>query len=525
MGSDGPVPAARRVAIGRIGDVTTLNPVLYGDLGTGEVVNRLFDHLVITDDDGAFVPGRLLARWSVSDDGLVWDFHLRPDARWHDGRPVTAHDACFTLEAMLDPATRSPRRSEFVVDGEPIAFRAVEPTLLRITLPGRFAPFLAALAWRPLIPAHLFAGSPIETNPHNWAPVGSGPFEFGHWEPGVELGIRAHERHHLGRPALDRVDWRCFPGGPAAVEALLAGDVDYVPGVPPALVRVLEDEHEVRVLRSLDGSFTYLGFQLEHPLFRDVRVRRAIHAAVDRDRIVRQALAGEGIIATTAVVPSSPWHNPHVSSGAHDPRAAAELLEAAGWRIGPDGVRTDAEGRPLEFTIRTLEHDPAKGAAARLIADQLAAVGVTARIACHPMGELLELYARTGGFEALLLGLTPGLDPAFLHGFYHSAMRPPGGWNLLRYRNPVVDAVLDRSQRAGIEAERRELVFRAQAEIAADVPHVLLYHAAAVDATRARLVLPGLPATPANRFMYLHRWSVTTELAADLGNAKLIPRI
>jgi len=525
MGSSSPAPAARRIAIGRVGDVTTLNPVLYADLGTGEVVNRLFDHLVITDDAGRLVPGRLLARWTASDDRLVWDFHLRPGARWHDGRPVTAGDACFTLASMLDPGTRSPRRAEFLVDGEPIGFRAVAPTVLRITLPVPFAPFPASLAWRPLIPAHLYAGSPIHANPLNRSPIGSGPFEFGHWEPGVELSINAHRGHHLGRPALDQVVWRCFPGGPAAVEALLAGDVDYVPGIPQALVRVLADEPDVRVVRSLDGSFTYLGFQLEHPLFRDPRVRRAVHAAVDRDRIVCEALAGEGVTAATAVVPSSPWHNPDVPQIAYDPRAAAELLDAAGWRLDARGVRRDADGRPFTFTIRTLAHDPAKGAAARLIADQLAAVGVTVRIARHPMDELLEGHARTGRFEALLLGLTPGLDPAFLHGFYHSALTPPGGWNLLRYRNEAVDAALDGSQRATVEAERRHLVHRVQAAIAADVPHVLLYHAVAVDAASTRLALPPLPATPANRFMHLHRWSIATELVEDAGNAKLIPGI
>jgi ABC-type transport system substrate-binding protein len=135
-------------------------------------------------------------------------------------------------------------------------------------------------------------------------------------------------------------------------------------------------------------------------------------------------------------------------------------------------------------------------------------VGVDARIAYHPMGELLDRHAFPGRFEALLLGLTPGLDPCYLHAFYHSRMAPPGGWNLLRYRNATVDAALDLSQRALVEAERRELILRVQASVAADVPHVLLFHAAAVDAGSARLALPPLPRGPTNRFMYLHRWSV-----------------
>ncbi|HWM12169.1 MAG TPA: ABC transporter substrate-binding protein, partial [Solirubrobacteraceae bacterium] len=282
---------------------------------------------------------------------------------------------------------------------------------------------------------------------------------------------------------------------------------------------------DVAIQRSLDGSFTYLGFQLERPLFHDVRVRRAIAAAIDRDRILREALAGEGSIATTAVVPSSPWHHAGVPPVDHDPRAAAGLLDAAGWRPGSDGLRRDAAGRLLEFTIRTVENDPVKTAAALHIVTDLHDLGIEARVAWHPMGELLERHAVPGDFDALLLGLTPGTDPAYLHSFYHSAMRPPGGWNLLRYANAAVDSVLDRSQRAVDEAERRRLVQAAQAEVSADVPHVLLFHAAAIDAARTRLVLPPLPATPSNRFMYLHRWALASRQVAETGDSKLIPRI
>lgn len=452
------------------------------------MVNRLFDHLVLTDPEGQFVPGRLLSHWDASPDGLRWDLHLRPDARWHDGRPVTARDACFTLQAMLDPATRSPRRSEFLVDGEPIAFAAVSERTLRIELPAPFAPFLASLAWRPLIPEGAAADP---------APVGSGPFALAGWEPGVRVTMRAHERHHLGRPPLDEVEWRCLGDAGAATEALLAGEVDYVPGVPPGLIDALQAEPDVRIVRSLDGSFTYLGFHLDYGPFRDVRVRRAIGMAIDRDAIVREVLRGEGEVAHGAVVPTSRWHNPRSSRLAHDPRAAAQLLDAA--------------GRPgLELTISTVANDPVKlGAARRIVAD-LARVGVRARIEAHDLGTLLQDHAFTGRFQALLLGLTPGIDPTFLHAFYHSAMRPPGGWNLLGYANPRVDALLAESQRALDAARRHGLVAEAQARIADAVPHVPLFHAAAVDATRTRLALPDLPPTPANRFMFLHQWDLVT---------------
>jgi peptide/nickel transport system substrate-binding protein len=499
------------ITIGRVDDVTTLNPILYGDLPTGEVVNRLFDHLVLTDPEGGYIPGRLLSHWETSGDGLTWDFHLRAAARWHDGRPVTARDACCSLRAMLDPATASPRRAEFLVDGKPPAYEAITPHLLRISLPAPHAPFLASLAWRPLIPAHVYDGDgdAIARNPHNDAPVGSGAFEFESWERGAELTMRANLDYHQGRAPVDRVRWRCFPDREAAVEALLDGSVDYVPGVPPAHIGAIEHEPRLSLIRSLDGSFTFLGFRLTRPPFDDARVRRALHHAIDRERIVATVLRGEGEVAHSAVIPSSPWHNPDVAHYPYDTRRAAELLDAAGWRAAADdGVRCDRGGRPFEFTIVTAANDPLKAGAARAIADDLAALGVIAHIEQRPLGELLTERAFAGDFEALLLGLTPGLDPGFLHGFYHSAMAPPGGWNMLAYADGTVDALLDSSQRATDQAERSALVAQALARVALDAPHVMLFHPASVDAATTALSMPPLPPTPGNRFMYMHRWSV-----------------
>lgn len=465
---------------------------------------------MLTDPDGNHIPGRLLSHWECAGEGLQWDFHLRPAARWHDGRPVTAHDACYSLAAMLDPATGSPRRSEFLIDGQPPAFEALDAHLLRITLPRPYAPFLASLAWRPLIPAHVYAGSAIATNPHNDAPIGSGPFTFQSWERGVELTMRANQQYHQGRSPIDRVSWRCFGDRQAAIEALLGGSVDYVPGVPPALVDMVEQQPGLSLIRSADGSFTFLGFRVARAPFDDARVRRALHHAIDRDRLVARVLHGHGAVAHSPVIPSSPWHNPDVHRYRHDLRRAGDLLDAAGWRTAPeDGRRRDAQGKAFEFTILTVANDPVKAAAAGCVAADLAPLGVTVHVRQLPLGELLHGHAFTGRFEALLLGLTPGVDPGFLHGFYHSAMLPPGGWNMLGYADDAVDALLDASQSATDVAQRSALVARALERIAVDPPHVLLFHPASLDAATNALTMPPLSATPGNRFMYLHRWSIT----------------
>ncbi|WP_143466853.1 ABC transporter substrate-binding protein [Lentzea kentuckyensis] len=482
----------RSVVIARAQGTGVLNPILYSDLATGEVLNRIFDHLVLTDRAGQHVPGRLLRGWTRSPDGLTWDFELLPEARWHDGRQVTAHDAVFTFESILDPEVASARRPEFLVRGEPIRFFAVDPGHLRAVLPAPYAPFLSALAWRPIIPRHVYADGPLRDHPANAAPVGSGAFRFA-GRSDSELVLRAHTGYHLGRPPLDEVVWRVVSDQDSALEQVLTGQADFVPGLSPRLAARAEAAAEVRLVRSLDAGFTYLGFNTGHPKFADRRVRRALCHAVDRAALVARVLGGEGQVAHGPFAPGGSWYRDDLPRFEHDPRLARHLLREAG--IGD-----------LAFTISTVEGDEVKRQTAELIATQCAEIGVDVRIEALPMADLLHTRVRTREFEALVMALVPHPDPAFLHAFYHSSMLTPVGWNRLAYRDRRVDRLLDAGQTELDVAARKELVGEALRTIVADAPQLFLFHPVVVDAVRDTVVMPELPETAANRFMYLHQW-------------------
>ncbi|WP_439658231.1 ABC transporter substrate-binding protein [Lentzea sp. HUAS TT2] len=480
------------VVIARTQDVGALNPILYRDLATGEVLNRIYDHLVLTDGAGRHVPGRLLRRWHQSPDGLTWDFELLTRARWHDGRPVTAQDAVFTFESILDPAVGSARRPEFLVRGEEIRFTAVGERHLRAVLPAPYAPFLAALAWRPIIPRHVFAGAPLRDHPADAAPVGSGAFRFARRD-GAELVLRAHDDYHLGRPPIDEVVWRLVSDQDGAVEQILRGQADFVPGLPPRLAERVRGADAVRLVRSLDASFTYLGFNTGHPKFADRRVRRALCHAVDRTALVERVLGGEGQVAHSPFAPGGAWSCEDVPRFEHDPPLARTLLREAG--IGD-----------LAFTITTVDGDEVKRRTAELVAEHCAAVGVDVRVEALPMAELLRTRVRTREYEALVMALVPHPDPVFLHAFYHSSMLTPVGWNRLAYRDGEVDRLLDASQTELDVAARKVLVDRVQRKVVADAPQLFLFHPVVVDAVRDTVEMPALPDTAANRFMYMHQW-------------------
>ncbi len=482
-----------RVVIARSTGVTVLNPLLYSDLATGEVVNRMFDHLVLTDRTQQYVPGRLVRHWTRSPDGLVWTFHLREAARWHDGRPVTADDAVFTVGAIQDPATGSARRAEFFVGDRPIRFSAPTPSVVRAEMPEPYAPFLAALAWRPMIARHVYEGRPLADHPADAHPVGSGAFRFaGRTDDCIVL--RADPKYHLGRAPLDEVVWRHASSVEDAATELCAGRADYVPGVPPAVAAAVGDHPDVRLLRSADTGYTYLGFRVDAPPFDDPRVRRAVACAVDRDALVREVLAGAGAVADGPFRPGSPWHRPAAGGRPpYDPRRAAKLLAEA--------------GRPVAFSIRTVAGDRVKERAATLIAAALNDVGFRVTVVRQPLDHLLREHVRTRRFEAVLLTLVPGADPAFLRFLYHSSMLPPAGWNRFGYRRPNVDRLLDLSEREMDGTRRADIVARVVDHLRADLPQLFLFHSDVIDAVRRNLIVPDLPKSVSNRFMYLHEWA------------------
>src|SRR6266516_2299594 len=152
----GPEPAIARV--GRTADVVTLNPIMFTELNSAAVVTQLYDHLLELDAEFNYVARGLVNSWSISPNGDIVDFELRRDVRFHDGTELTADDPAFTFQCALDPANRSPRRSQLIAGGQEMGFDAIDRYRLRIWLPSASASCLASLACLPLLPKHLYDG-------------------------------------------------------------------------------------------------------------------------------------------------------------------------------------------------------------------------------------------------------------------------------------------------------------------------------------------------------------------------------
>jgi peptide/nickel transport system substrate-binding protein len=496
-------PAIARV--GRTADIATLNPVMLTELNSAAVVTQLYDHLLELDADFNYVPRGLVKSWSISPDGDIVDFELREGVRFHDDSELTAEDVTFTFRAALGPG--NPR---LIAACQDAGFEAASRYKLRIWLPSASASCLASLVCLPLLPKHVYDGGHIADRPVADRPVGGGAFRFGEWRKGEYVSILAFEDYHSGRPGLDCVEFTVFDSAEAAAEALLSGDIDYVPDAGAGIARSLDGCRGVDVRWSDAATVMYLAFNLDAPPVRDLRVRRAIAHAIDRQGLVHEVAGGAAVIADTLVPPRTFWRNEELIAHDYNVAQASALLDAAGWRVtDSSGMRRNSARLPMELPILAIAGDQAKERAAWFIAADLRRVGIDAAVRTFEAGALLEQHIYPRDYKAAVLASDPGRDPAFLTTFYHSAMLAPAGGNWCAYRNPLVDQLLEDSLSLTRDRfQRKEMLDEVQRIVAADLPHVTLYNPRLANLSSARLRLPADALSHGDDLTVLRRWKL-----------------
>jgi peptide/nickel transport system substrate-binding protein len=509
------------VRIARTTSVTTFNPLRYNDQGTGEVLNRLYSHLIVTDSADRYVYGSLVAQahQTNSPDRVRYELRLRDDARWHDGKEVTAADVEFTIARVLDPALGSPRRPELLACGHDLTVSADGPHTVRIEFTPTGGAGIRALAWLPVVPAHLSKGSADDAarQPDGHAPVGSGEFRFESYdEADGTVTLRANQAH-WAPPRLDSVHWHRFADSAAAVDSVLRGESDLATSVRPSLAAAIEGSSGVRVHTSSNGSCTYLGLNTLSGPLRDRDVRAALATAIDRQHLVDAVLGRHGLPARTLIHPRSGWHCPDAADYRHDRRAAGEALDRAGWRLTASGARANPGGTVLSLNLLTVLGDDVKQETAGLIARQLAQLGIEVHQESAAMADLLNDRVYPQRYEMVVLALNPGPSPSFLRAFYHSGGGETGA-NRFGYASQAVDHLIDAMPPMDDEESARGPVREIQRLVALDVPHVPLFFPDVVDVASSRLVLDRLDGLFNNRFSDLHRWDVTVPIRrADQG--------
>jgi len=478
-----------RLVIPLGGEPSILNPILSSDSASSAVEGMIFSGMVRINERLEVEPD-LAESWDISRDGLTWTFHLRKDVKWHDGKPFTAHDVKFTFDSILNPKVNSVRRGDYIIDGDPIRFDAVDRHTLRAVLPKPFAPFLVRSGMS-VIPRHLLEGKDINTAEFNRKPVGTGPFRFSNWLSGDHVKVVRNEDYYLGRPLLAEVVLKTIPDSNSRLIALKTGEIDES-DIPPKDYRSIRKEPNLNIFEYQGLVYTYFGFNLRKKPFSDVRVRRALAHATDKSQLISLVLKGLG---EAAYCPSSPvsWaYSNNVAKYPYDLEKARALLKEAGLEDG------------FEFTVLVNQGNKEREKAAVILQQQWKKIGVKLNIRVMEWSAMLKIVDAPQDpkdFDAVIIGWSLGVDPD-ARSIWHSD-EYPGGLNFVGYRNHEVDKLIEQGRTAMERSRRKSIYARMNRIISEDQPYIFLWYPKSVVAVSDRvgglLTEPG----PTGPFMYI----------------------
>jgi peptide/nickel transport system substrate-binding protein len=477
------------IVVGSIGDASNLLPALASDSASFDIIGLVYNGLVRYDKD-LKIEGELASSWEISPDGLQITFHLRPNVKWHDGADFTAADVAFTYRTMIDPKTPTAYGEDFK---QVRKFEVIDPLTVRVTYGEPFAPALISWGFS-VMPKHLLEGKDITASPLARAPVGTGPYRFVEWKPGEKIVLEAYDGYWEGRPNIDRYLYRVIPDSATMFLELSAGNLDEMGLDPVQYTRQTDTEFfrkSYRKYRYLADAYTYLGFNLQLPLFQDKRVRQALSHAVNKQEIIDIVLLGLGQEATGPYKPGTWAHNPDVRKYPYDPARAQALLAEAGWGAkGSDGVLT-RDGKRFAFTLMTNQGNKTRAKAAEVVQKNLKAVGIDVSIRVVEWAAFLKEFVNPKKFDAVILGWTIPRDPDAFD-VWHSSKTGPAELNHVSFRNAEADALIEKGRRTFDQEERRKAYARFQEILAEEQPYVFLYvpDALPIVAARFRGIVP-----------------------------------
>jgi peptide/nickel transport system substrate-binding protein len=489
-------------------------------------IARLGDSLDILGDDG-FEPA-LADRWTWSADSLALTFHLDRRARWSDGMPVRAEDVQYSFGAYRAPGVSADAAPHLAnLDSVSVTDSATFTVWY-----GRrsVTQFFDVAHYLIPFPSHVYAPiafDSLRTSAAARAPVGSGKYRLARWEPGVRLELVADTGHWASPATLHRVIWLPVPDPQAQVAKLVTGEADMVELLRgPALAQAAQDTSLQFLQRpSFDFAMALFNFRdptnraLPHGLFADVRVRRALSLAIDRDALVRNVLDTLGLAMPSPLL--SAYGIPGARIPAADSAQAAALLDSAGWRDSDgDGVR-ERGGRRLAFRIIAPTTSAARVRASVILQEAFRRVGAEATLE-HVEAAVHGANTSAGKFDLSIMGYSSGPSPAGLRQYWSS--NQGGGSNFGRFEHPGFDALVDSALSTVDGRHSRELLGRAADLLIAEAPAIWLYELRAISGLHKRFQVTGVRADA--WWARLDAWRVNPErmLPRDRAGLQGVPR-
>ncbi len=475
-------------------DPKNLNPALNSATPTLDLSMFIFSWTVRYDANGRPVPDAItelptVANGDVSKDGLTLKYKLRPNIKWQDGQPLTCNDLKFTWQVVMNT-----HNNVITTDGykDIGSIDCSDPHVAVVHMKRLYAPFLQQL-WSvngnaPILPEHLLAkynddkGS-FNTAPYNSLPIGSGPFKVVAWNRGQDVRMVANPDFYLGRPKLKEVIYKILPDENTAVTQLQTHELDMLAlgtGLkwPEYAGLAADPRNGLKAIRVDAFAWEHIDFNLRHPIVGDVQVRRALAYATDRGEIINKVAHGSAIPANTDQQPRYSWaYTDDIVHYPFDPAKAKALLDADGWKVGPDGIRVK-NGQRLEFTLSTQTESTIGKANETVLQRQWRDVGAQADVKNYPTSQFFDNSTNGilegGHYDVALFSWIGAADPDD-SAIYSGANLAPHGQNAMFWTNRAATDAMTDALKTIDQARRKRDYTVVQQQLALDVPTIILF--------------------------------------------------
>lgn len=454
-------------------DPSGLIYMVAGESASASITANIFNTLLKYDQQ-LDLTGELAESWQVSSDQKTITFHLKPNLKWADGHPLTSEDILFTWQLVTDPKTNSPYASDYQLVQKA---ESPSPLIFTVHYAQPYAPALDSWSGLQILPKHLLQGQDIHTTAFGQKPVGSHYYQLKNWRHGEYIELSKNPHSVLGEANIDRQINRIIPDHAAQFLELMADNIDSMGLDPITYARIIPArpalKESLNLYKELGNSYTYLGFNLKRKPFDDVRVRKAINYAIDKQEIIDGVYLGLGINIASPYKPGTRWSNPSLKPYPYDPTRAKSLLKEAGYiDTNGDGI-VEHNGKPLSFEILTNNGNKEREKSVVIIQRRLKEVGIEVNVRTVEWASFISRFIKTGDFDAVLLGWGLGLDPD-QYNIWHSSQQAPGQFNFIGYHNPKVDALLEQG-RLELDPNKRMKIYHAfAAALYEDSPIVYL---------------------------------------------------
>jgi dipeptide transport system substrate-binding protein len=463
------------------------NPQFYSSGTTFDATSRPIFNRLIEFETGTtkVIPG-LAQSWSVSEDGLVYTFKLRPGVKWHTTRNFTptrdfnADDVLFSFERQwkdthpFHKVSPGVKYEYFNSKGMPKLLKSIEKVddlTVRMTLNTPFAPMIASLGMdfasihsAEYADKMLKAGTPEKVD---LDPVGTGPFVFQSYQKDAVIRYKAHPTYWEGKAKIDDLVYAITPDASVRWAKIKSGECHVMPYPNPADLAAMKQDANVQLMEQEGLNVGYLAFNVEKKPFDNKLVRQAVNYAINKKAIIDAVYLGAGVAAKNPMPPSIWSYHTGIQDYAHDPAKAKALLAQAGL---PNGFETDLWAMPVQRP-----YNPNAKRMAEIMQADLDKVGIKAKIVTYEWAEYLK-RTREGEHQMMMLGWTGdnGDPDNFLAELL--GCDSVGGNNRARWCNKDFEALIQQAKKIPDQAKRAPLYMKAQEVFKEEVPWVTVAH-------------------------------------------------